>query len=118
MKIEDFKNETHIEPVILHTDNGRKGNKNRRLTIAATVVESPNSPEDNQLIIARSTCGEEDQFVRSVGVSKSLGRLLSIVSKLTSSSSSEFFKLEDTLNRFGKQVAASNSLSRSESDLS
>lgn len=104
MKIEDFKNEAHVEPVILHTDNGKKGNKNRRMTIAATVIQRDTRFADNKLVIARSTCGEEDQFRRDIGVSKSLGRLLSIVTKLKSNSVEEFGRLENTLKRFGTQV--------------
>ena len=71
MKIEEFKQLTNAEPVVLHTDNERRGKKNRRLTIAATVV-------NNKLFIARTICnGDVDQFERNKGVSHALGRLIS-----------------------------------------
>lgn len=72
MRIEDFKNQMSNEPVILHTDNGRNGSKNRRMTISATVA-------DGHLFIAKSVCSKNDQFRKHEGVSKSLGRLLSIL---------------------------------------
>jgi hypothetical protein len=70
MKVEQFKELTNHEPVILHTDNGRTGKKHRRITVAATVA-------DNKLIIAKSVCGDLDQFQKRVGVAHSLGRLFS-----------------------------------------
>lgn len=72
MKIEDFKNQISMEPVIIHTDNGRNGSKKRRMTMSATVI-------DGHLFIAKAVCNKNDQFRKHEGVSKSLGRLLSIV---------------------------------------
>lgn len=75
MKIEDFKQLTTLEPVILHTDNGRTGNKRRRLTVAAVVA-------DGELLIAKAECSKDDQFRKDVGVSKSLGRLTTLIKSI------------------------------------
>ena len=91
MKIEDFKELTKEEPVILHTDNGRKGKKLRRLTMAATVV-------NGKLLIARTVCGDFDQFNKKTGVSHALGRLTSALTHLKNNT------LEKVSNRWNGLV--------------